>query len=142
MSAPVNATTSTTLLSNDTHNEGVSIFGRRLTGGSSATTPAATTTTSTASTTTANVTAATAISTSKTNDDKGNAVLSLFFFLVSLFQLFHFCLDNDKENDNRNLAAQSAIQRRRKPKRRSTGVVHIDMDVSNYLIFKVVNGNW
>nr|XP_036220115.1 protein phosphatase 1 regulatory subunit 12A isoform X4 [Bactrocera oleae]XP_036220116.1 protein phosphatase 1 regulatory subunit 12A isoform X4 [Bactrocera oleae]XP_036220117.1 protein phosphatase 1 regulatory subunit 12A isoform X4 [Bactrocera oleae] len=106
VSAPVNATTSTTLLSNDTHNEGVSIFGRRLTGGSSATTPAATTTTSTASTTTANVTAATAISTSKTNDDK----------------------DNDKENDNRNLAAQSAIQRRRKPKRRSTGVVHIDMD--------------
>ncbi|XP_069967674.1 protein phosphatase 1 regulatory subunit 12A isoform X8 [Bactrocera oleae] len=104
VSAPVNATTSTTLLSNDTHNEGVSIFGRRLTGGSSATTP--TTTTSTAFTTTANVTAATAISTSKTNDDK----------------------DNDKENDNRNLAAQSAIQRRRKPKRRSTGVVHIDMD--------------
>uniref|UniRef100_A0A034V3N2 Protein phosphatase 1 regulatory subunit 12B n=1 Tax=Bactrocera dorsalis TaxID=27457 RepID=A0A034V3N2_BACDO len=113
VSAPVNATTSTTLLSNDTHSEGVSIFGRRLTGGStnstyssSATTPAATTTTSTASTTTANVTAATANSTSKTNDDK----------------------DNDKENDNRNLAAQSAIQRRRKPKRRSTGVVHIDMD--------------
>ncbi|XP_050335193.1 protein phosphatase 1 regulatory subunit 12A isoform X13 [Bactrocera neohumeralis] len=113
VSAPVNATTSTTLLSNDTHSEGVSIFGRRLTGGStnstyssSATTPAATTTTSTASTTTANVTAATANSASKTNDDK----------------------DNDKENDNRNLAAQSAIQRRRKPKRRSTGVVHIDMD--------------
>uniref|UniRef100_A0A0K8UVF7 Protein phosphatase 1 regulatory subunit 12A n=1 Tax=Bactrocera latifrons TaxID=174628 RepID=A0A0K8UVF7_BACLA len=113
VSAPVNATTSTTLLSNDTHSEGVSIFGRRLTGGStnstyssSATTPATTTTTSTASTTTANVTAATANSTSKTNDDK----------------------DNDKENDNRNLAAQSAIQRRRKPKRRSTGVVHIDMD--------------
>uniref|UniRef100_A0A0A1XCR6 Protein phosphatase 1 regulatory subunit 12B n=1 Tax=Zeugodacus cucurbitae TaxID=28588 RepID=A0A0A1XCR6_ZEUCU len=111
VSAPVNATTSTTLLNNDAHSEGVSIFGRRLTGGStnstySATTPAATTTTSTASTTTANVTAATANSTSKNNDDK----------------------DNDKENDNRNLAAQSAIQRRRKPKRRSTGVVHIDMD--------------
>ncbi|XP_054085933.1 protein phosphatase 1 regulatory subunit 12A isoform X11 [Zeugodacus cucurbitae] len=111
VSAPVNATTSTTLLSNDAHSEGVSIFGRRLTGGStnstySATIPAATTTTSTAATTTANVTAATANSTSKNNDDK----------------------DNDKENDNRNLAAQSAIQRRRKPKRRSTGVVHIDMD--------------
>lgn len=35
------------------------------------------------------------------------------------------------ENDNRSaLASQTAIQRRRKPKRRSTGVVHIDMDVS------------
>ncbi|XP_017862768.1 PREDICTED: protein phosphatase 1 regulatory subunit 12A isoform X22 [Drosophila arizonae] len=33
--------------------------------------------------------------------------------------------DNDKENDNR---TQTVIQRRRKPKRRSTGVVHIDMD--------------
>lgn len=40
-------------------------------------------------------------------------------------------LDNDKENDNRSaLATQAVIQRRRKPKRRSTGVVHIDMDVS------------
>ncbi|XP_073838314.1 myosin binding subunit isoform X38 [Musca autumnalis] len=37
--------------------------------------------------------------------------------------------DNDKENDNRSaLATQAVIQRRRKPKRRSTGVVHIDMD--------------
>ncbi|XP_037936740.1 protein phosphatase 1 regulatory subunit 12B isoform X6 [Teleopsis dalmanni] len=34
--------------------------------------------------------------------------------------------DNDKENDNR--TTQAAIQRRRKPKRRSTGVVHLDMD--------------
>lgn len=40
-------------------------------------------------------------------------------------------LDNDKENENRSaLATQAVIQRRRKPKRRSTGVVHIDMDVS------------
>uniref|UniRef100_A0A1B0A6C5 Uncharacterized protein n=1 Tax=Glossina pallidipes TaxID=7398 RepID=A0A1B0A6C5_GLOPL len=37
--------------------------------------------------------------------------------------------DNDKENDSRSaLATQAVIQRRRKPKRRSTGVVHIDMD--------------
>lgn len=37
----------------------------------------------------------------------------------------------DKENDSRNaLATQAVIQRRRKPKRRSTGVVHVDMDVS------------
>lgn len=45
-----------------------------------------------------------------------------------------YCLDQDKENDARNaqatLATQAAIQRRRRPKRRSTGVVHVDMDVS------------
>ena len=29
-----------------------------------------------------------------------------------------------------NLATQAAIQRRRRPKRRSTGVVHVDLDVS------------
>lgn len=42
--------------------------------------------------------------------------------------------EQDKENDARNaqatLATQAAIQRRRRPKRRSTGVVHVDMDVS------------
>lgn len=42
--------------------------------------------------------------------------------------------DNDKENDNRTgsggQSTQGVIQRRRRPKRRSTGVVHIDMDVS------------
>ncbi|CAG9799807.1 unnamed protein product [Chironomus riparius] len=37
--------------------------------------------------------------------------------------------ENDKENDNRGgLSAQAAIQRRRRPKRRSTGVVHVDME--------------
>lgn len=49
--------------------------------------------------------------------------------------------DNDKENDNRTGSGQSTqgvIQRRRRPKRRSTGVVHIDMDVSvptTWLVF-------
>jgi protein phosphatase 1 regulatory subunit 12A len=39
--------------------------------------------------------------------------------------------DQDKENDSRNAqATQAVIQRRRRPKRRSTGVVHVDMDVS------------
>lgn len=39
--------------------------------------------------------------------------------------------DQDKENEVRNAqATQAVIQRRRRPKRRSTGVVHIDMDVS------------
>ncbi|CAO1309583.1 unnamed protein product [Diamesa hyperborea] len=38
--------------------------------------------------------------------------------------------ENDKENDSRGI--QSAIQRRRRPKRRSTGVVHVDMeDIDN-----------
>ncbi|XP_076622251.1 myosin binding subunit isoform X4 [Colletes latitarsis] len=37
--------------------------------------------------------------------------------------------DQDKENDSRNAqATQAVIQRRRRPKRRSTGVVHVDMD--------------
>ncbi|XP_054289488.1 protein phosphatase 1 regulatory subunit 12B-like isoform X5 [Macrosteles quadrilineatus] len=37
--------------------------------------------------------------------------------------------DQDKENDIRNAqATQAVIQRRRRPKRRSTGVVHVDMD--------------
>ncbi|XP_049829372.1 protein phosphatase 1 regulatory subunit 12B isoform X22 [Schistocerca gregaria] len=37
--------------------------------------------------------------------------------------------DQDKENDIRNAqATQGVIQRRRRPKRRSTGVVHVDMD--------------
>lgn len=48
-----------------------------------------------------------------------------------------FCIiEQDKENDSRNAqATQAVIQRRRRPKRRSTGVVHVDMDVSkNYII--------
>lgn len=40
-------------------------------------------------------------------------------------------VEQDKENDSRNAqATQAAINRRRKPKRRSTGVVQVDMDVS------------
>ncbi|XP_021915295.1 protein phosphatase 1 regulatory subunit 12A isoform X3 [Zootermopsis nevadensis] len=40
--------------------------------------------------------------------------------------------EQDKENDVRNAqATQAVIQRRRRPKRRSTGVVHIDMDDIN-----------
>ncbi|XP_043650297.1 protein phosphatase 1 regulatory subunit 12C isoform X12 [Drosophila teissieri] len=71
-----------------------------------ATTAAITTSNSTSnsvSPTSANHTAATAPNATSNHDDK----------------------DNDKENDNR---TQTVIQRRRKPKRRSTGVVHIDMD--------------
>jgi protein phosphatase 1 regulatory subunit 12A len=40
--------------------------------------------------------------------------------------------EQDKENDIRNAqATQAVIQRRKRPKRRSTGVVHIDMDEIN-----------
>lgn len=48
-----------------------------------------------------------------------------------MFSYRCFLLENDKENDVRNaqqstLATQAAIQRRRRPKRRSTGVVNFD----------------
>jgi hypothetical protein len=43
--------------------------------------------------------------------------------------------EQDKENDIRNAqATQAVIQRRKRPKRRSTGVVHIDMDVRILLL--------
>jgi protein phosphatase 1 regulatory subunit 12A len=43
--------------------------------------------------------------------------------------------EQDKENDIRNAqATQAVIQRRRRPKRRSTGVVHLDMDVRMFLV--------
>lgn len=39
------------------------------------------------------------------------------------------CKDQDKENEFRNhQATQAVIQRRKRPKRRSTGVVHVDLD--------------
>lgn len=45
--------------------------------------------------------------------------------------LFACVSEQDKENDFRSAqATQAVIQRRRRPKRRSTGVVHVDMDVS------------
>lgn len=51
-----------------------------------------------------------------------------------------FIIEQDKENDSRNAqATQAVIQRRRRPKRRSTGVVHVDMDVSNIILFFSVN---
>ncbi|XP_017135249.1 protein phosphatase 1 regulatory subunit 12A isoform X16 [Drosophila miranda] len=70
-----------------------------------AATTTATTTANSVSATSANHAAGTAATTNATSshDDK----------------------ENDKENDNR---TQTVIQRRRKPKRRSTGVVHLDVD--------------
>lgn len=54
-------------------------------------------------------------------------ILTCYFFLA----------DQDKENDSRNAqATQAVIQRRRRPKRRSTGVVHVDIDVSSLLVCK------
>lgn len=52
-------------------------------------------------------------------------------------------LDQDKENDVRNaqatLATQAAIQRRRRPKRRSTGVVSFDnVDVRMFCFFIII----
>ncbi|KAM8709728.1 hypothetical protein ACLKA7_016524 [Drosophila subpalustris] len=75
------------------------------------TTSAATTTTITTATTTANNSASAAASANHATASSATAS--------------HVDKDNDKENDNR---TQTVIQRRRKPKRRSTGVVHLDMD--------------
>ena len=49
---------------------------------------------------------------------------------------FFVCFpEQDKENDIRNAqATQAVIQRRKRPKRRSTGVVHIDMDVRIFVL--------
>nr|NP_001246784.1 myosin binding subunit, isoform M [Drosophila melanogaster]AFH04455.1 myosin binding subunit, isoform M [Drosophila melanogaster] len=73
------------------------------TGATTAATTTSNSTSNSVSATSANHTTATAPNATSNHDDK----------------------DNDKENDNR---TQTVIQRRRKPKRRSTGVVHIDMD--------------
>ena len=49
---------------------------------------------------------------------------------INAFFIYFVTLENDKENDSRvGLTAQGVIQRRRRPKRRSTGVVHVDMEV-------------
>lgn len=50
---------------------------------------------------------------------------------INAFLFYFVTLENDKENDSRvGLTAQGVIQRRRRPKRRSTGVVHVDMEVN------------
>lgn len=46
-----------------------------------------------------------------------------------MYSCFSFYTDQDKENEIRNhQATQAVIQRRKRPKRRSTGVVHVDLD--------------
>lgn len=56
-------------------------------------------------------------------------MIVLVFEIAICYALY---IEQDKENDSRNAqATQAVIQRRRRPKRRSTGVVHVDMDVSN-----------
>lgn len=51
--------------------------------------------------------------------------------MCNKYSVFACVSEQDKENDFRSAqATQAVIQRRRRPKRRSTGVVHVDMDVS------------
>lgn len=55
------------------------------------------------------------------------------FNFIDLIQVCIWCssfyTDQDKENEFRNhQATQAVIQRRKRPKRRSTGVVHVDLD--------------
>lgn len=85
----------------------------------------------------------------KSQDEKGKlyetsdclALIVFVFLQITLWKLLKwlYCCcaftEQDKENDSRNaqatLATQAAIQRRRRPKRRSTGVVTFDnVDVS------------
>lgn len=57
-------------------------------------------------------------------------LLELIVFEINfLYNVIFFCVDQDKENEFRNhQATQAVIQRRKRPKRRSTGVVHVDLD--------------
>jgi len=62
---------------------------------------------------------------------------SIFYYLCKKMEFF-CVIEQDKENDSRNAqATQAVIQRRRRPKRRSTGVVHVDMDVSKNFIIEL-----
>ncbi|ALC43258.1 Mbs [Drosophila busckii] len=84
------------------------------------------TATTAATTTASSANHATASSAATNNqDDKGKSNMRLHHSINKSNQLYLWPIDNDKENDNR---TQTVIQRRRKPKRRSTGVVHLDMD--------------
>lgn len=57
---------------------------------------------------------------------------------ILLSNFLYFVVD-DKENENKSgQATQGLIQRRRRPKRRSTGVVHLDADVRVFLPSNVV----
>lgn len=65
----------------------------------------------------------------RSDDDKGELWLLWTNFCDQIIEESP-CAENDKENDNRSgPATQAMIQRRRRPKRRSTGVVHVDMEV-------------
>lgn len=47
--------------------------------------------------------------------------------------------ENEKDNDSRSgLSSQALVQRRRRPKRRSTGLVHVDMEVK-LKFYKIMN---
>lgn len=65
---------------------------------------------------------------SRSDDDKGEKPMETSNDRLSDELI---CAENDKENDSRSgPASQAMIQRRRRPKRRSTGVVHVDMEVN------------
>lgn len=70
----------------------------------------------------------------KQPEDKGIRIDTYVYKFKCTNKNYYICWyvsEQDKENDSRNAqATQAVIQRRRRPKRRSTGVVHVDMDVS------------
>lgn len=57
-----------------------------------------------------------------------------------MFNNWKINAENEKENDSRGgQTTQAMIQRRRRPKRRSTGVVHVDMEVKHQKLFNSTN---
>jgi hypothetical protein len=70
----------------------------------------------------------TPVTPNRSDDDKGGEIFKRLLILKINCLLSSVCLllENDKENDSR---SGLAIHRRRRPKRRSTGVVHVDMEV-------------
>lgn len=67
---------------------------------------------------------------SKDSNNRGKNVSNMIHKPYVLTCLLFIGSENDKENDSRSAQnTQSLIQRRRRPKRRSTGVVHLDGEV-------------
>lgn len=71
-----------------------------------------------------------AVTPNRSDDDKGK-MNTIELRVAQADQLIKGTVEIEKEYDNRSgQATQAMIQRRRRPKRRSTGVVHVDMEVS------------
>lgn len=62
-------------------------------------------------------------------DEQGESRKFYLIYIVSEIINLNIT-ENEKDNDSRSgLSSQALVQRRRRPKRRSTGLVHVDMEV-------------